>query len=1513
MDDDDFGGFGGGGGHMTSEIMLLSCRCLSNLIEANPGASSVFISNGGVKILVDKLKEIEYIELAEQVLQVLEKVCIEYPHAIIKENGLVACVQYLDFFSLHVQRTAVSIVSKSCKGLGSEKTRELFTKLKEIIPILESLLTNADSKIVESAVTSLESIIQWSHSNHTFQFEASHVNGTPTSGNPTAGASSVGTGIFTQLIRMLVNICKGSTKLSVELLKPEYGVTDSVYSYLTGSGNVPSQLTNIGDVNSRMGIDSGVLSSMVMNSIVSRGSDQVIQVLVLACELFPALPKVGSEWCMKIDDPLVEEVHQTKDVNEKGKEAGKKKPKASSSAEFPQESFDTRRRNVMDSTPTTKAFLETYAFHLLPILIEVFSTSVHPRIRRLAVETVAKCVWFVNDVVQSNAEENVGRGSVVSIVDRDRAEAFVFVSAGVQLTSIVVHKCGAKIVGWLIREGILSEMRKSVEELECLVEKENRVESPSAVTSFVDPAGAGTGRAVRSASADRKGKSVAIGNESLASPPPANAASFLEGMKSALERMAGAKGKKENVPGITSSPSKNNEANDSKSALVSDDLMLEELQRIAQHFAGVLNKDDAQNVGVTGFEVLESGIIEGLTNYLTSPGLGESRPENSLVIYQTPLNSRLQAFLHIFLDGHKPISSVASSPTSRHIPGAFKQCVSRLQECLSRVEDFKLTVAVPSLSNSSQASPALQLARQIKLRLICEDPETVPPQFRNAVISIHAIATIKTFEDFLRGKVAGYSSSSGSSAAIGVAAGSEVVGLDETAKVGNSSESEDEEKNEDCDDHEDEEDREDEEHDENDEDADEEVNVLEELMEAEGELNEGRPSSAAVDLIPPPSPTKKKSPSRASSPTKSVASAASSALPKPAAPSSTYASAAASLQNSFSIKFFLEGTELLADETIFGALYRMEQSKSDDSSAANIWNKTFTLKYKKVPKEAEAPSTTPSKPAEGRNAKNIFEFNDSASLDGESKAVKILFLLRILFVLNTRWNEFYEEQNSNTVSSIITPLPPISFVNNKVTAKLNRQLNEPLIVASQVLPEWCNRVACDFSFLVPFESRVTYLQSTAFGYARCINRWKQSEGNSSTSNNSSSRINPSSLESAMMGGRVQRQKVRVSRNRLIDSMCKVMDLYGQGSHSIEVEFFDEVGTGLGPTLEFYSSVCKEMRKREGVPIAGSGGVGKSVVLWRENGGSGDYLNPSEGLFPAPISQSDYESDEGRSRLSLLQSLGSFVAKALLDSRIVDMPFSTLFLDMAVGSRHIGDVYKFAQLKASIDSKETLSESDKKVLLAGLTVKDARLEDLCLDFTLPGYPSVEIKPNGANIPITLENVSEYIDRVVDMTVGSGIRKQVDAFRTGFDRVFPISKLKCFSLEELCLLMGGTLDEDWSYLTIVDAIKADHGYSIDSKPVQNLVEMMEKFTLVERREFLMFVTGSPKLPIGGFKALNPQLTVVRKNADFGQNADSYLPSVMTCVNYLKVPAYTSLDVMRERFEVAMKEGQGSFHLS
>lgn len=129
--------------------------------------------------------------------------------------------------------------------------------------------------------------------------------------------------------------------------------------------------------------------------------------------------------------------------------------------------------------------------------------------------------------------------------------------------------------------------------------------------------------------------------------------------------------------------------------------------------------------------------------------------------------------------------------------------------------------------------------------------------------------------------------------------------------------------------------------------------------------------------------------------------------------------------------------------------------------------------------------------------------------------------------------------------------------------------------------------------------------------------------------------------------------------------------------------------------------------------------------------------------------------------------------------------------------------------------------------------------------------------------------------------------------------------------------------------MDSIKADHGFNMDSKSVKNLLQTMSELTLPERRDFLQFTTGSPKLPIGGkflstsrffntdhlpgFKSLTPMFTVVCKPSEPPYTSDDYLPSVMTCVNYLKLPDYSDLEVMRRRMNIAIKEGQGAFHLS
>jgi E3 ubiquitin-protein ligase TRIP12 len=218
---------------------------------------------------------------------------------------------------------------------------------------------------------------------------------------------------------------------------------------------------------------------------------------------------------------------------------------------------------------------------------------------------------------------------------------------------------------------------------------------------------------------------------------------------------------------------------------------------------------------------------------------------------------------------------------------------------------------------------------------------------------------------------------------------------------------------------------------------------------------------------------------------------------------------------------------------------------------------------------------------------------------------------------------------------------------------------------SSCLPDWALDLPSHFPFLFPFATRYNFLQSTSFGYARLILRWQSQQTRGSESSRRDDGIG--------FLGRLQRQKVRISRKHILESAMKVFELYGSSSSILEVEYFEEVGTGLGPTLEFYSLVSKEFTR-------------KDLKVWRDShhSDSGVYVHHPAGLYPAPINAQELEQDGGlyvdltqeiisfsdmdipRKRIHIFKVIGQFVAKALLDSRIVDMSFNKVFLKLVLG-------------------------------------------------------------------------------------------------------------------------------------------------------------------------------------------------------------------------------------------------------
>jgi E3 ubiquitin-protein ligase TRIP12 len=57
-------------GEENTEMMLLACRCIANLMEALPSATANVVYGRAVPVLCQKLLEIHYIDIAEQALSV---------------------------------------------------------------------------------------------------------------------------------------------------------------------------------------------------------------------------------------------------------------------------------------------------------------------------------------------------------------------------------------------------------------------------------------------------------------------------------------------------------------------------------------------------------------------------------------------------------------------------------------------------------------------------------------------------------------------------------------------------------------------------------------------------------------------------------------------------------------------------------------------------------------------------------------------------------------------------------------------------------------------------------------------------------------------------------------------------------------------------------------------------------------------------------------------------------------------------------------------------------------------------------------------------------------------------------------------------------------------------------------------------------------------------------------------------------------------------------------------------
>eukprot|EP00668_Euglena_longa_P015563 GGOE01019661.1.p1 GENE.GGOE01019661.1~~GGOE01019661.1.p1 ORF type:complete len:750 (-),score=242.83 GGOE01019661.1:27-2246(-) len=176
--------------------------------------------------------------------------------------------------------------------------------------------------------------------------------------------------------------------------------------------------------------------------------------------------------------------------------------------------------------------------------------------------------------------------------------------------------------------------------------------------------------------------------------------------------------------------------------------------------------------------------------------------------------------------------------------------------------------------------------------------------------------------------------------------------------------------------------------------------------------------------------------------------------------------------------------------------------------------------------------------------------------------------------------------------------------------------------------------------------------------------------------------------------------------------------------------------------------------------------------------------------------------------------------------------------------------------------------------------------------------IPLKANGANIPLTKDNREEYVQLHAAYILEDSIRKQFNAFNSGFQDVCGVELLKIFRPEELELLICGSPVLDFDGLE--KQCRYD-GFTKDSPIIRQFWEIVHAMSEVEQKKLLRFCTGSDRVPIKGLASI---LFVIVRNGDDSE----MLPTSHTCFNHLLLPEYSSKEKLRTKLMLAMNNCTG-----
>ncbi|KAJ1823973.1 ubiquitin-protein ligase (E3) [Coemansia sp. RSA 2599] len=376
---------------------------------------------------------------------------------------------------------------------------------------------------------------------------------------------------------------------------------------------------------------------------------------------------------------------------------------------------------------------------------------------------------------------------------------------------------------------------------------------------------------------------------------------------------------------------------------------------------------------------------------------------------------------------------------------------------------------------------------------------------------------------------------------------------------------------------------------------------------------------------------------------------------------------------------------------------------------------------------------------------------------------------------------------------------------------------------------------------------------------------------------------------------------------------------------------------VGPTQRndmFKRRMQIEFEDQYGMPEAGidGGGVFKEFLtsLVRE------AFDPQAEMFKATKQNSVYPSPEimhiedvkqRALALDKFKFLGALIGKALYEGILVDVPFALFFLGRCMGYLPTfndlptldEDLYRGLVALKNYPVSETGSGSSSSVR----DEDDEIYRVFGMDFTVTvgtrdGHTrAVPLVPKGDSIKVTSHNRMLYLDLISQFKLVRQIDAPVKAFLSGLHTMIPEAWMRLLfatPLELSRLLCGdsGAINiADWKRNTQYEGA---YMAKRDAHPTIALFwDVVENaFSERQRRALCKFATSCERPPLLGFAELNPSFCITNSSSDENGVHDNRLPSASTCVNLLKLPVYSSREILHEKLMLAIESGAG-FDLS